>query len=272
MSVWADYSFARPSLAELKGKGVVGVFRYLAPLPNKKVIDTTERDLILNSGLDLVLNWEWYEGRCNEGAGAGRADGIEAVRQAKALAYPTGRCIYFSHDTGANDWQAVEAYFTAARQVVVAAGYTIGAYGSYSVIQFLHQKGLIDYGWQTRAWSNGQREQWAAIYQDGTALVAGTDNDIISSPDIGSWLGGEMAVALSADDRAWIQTELNTLFTNIKNDLTGTKLRVAADDPIVRDLDTRVAALQQAVASLPGGSADAKAVVDELGRRLNAGA
>lgn len=81
-----------------------------------------------------------------------------------------------------------------------------------------------------------------------------------------------MAVALSADDRAWIQTELNTLFTNIKNDLTGTKLRVAADDPIVRDLDTRVAALQQAVASLPGGSADAKAVVDELGRRLNAGA
>lgn len=261
---WADYSFARPSLSDLKAHGVVGVFRYLAPLPNKKVIDAPERDALLAQGFDIVLNWEWYEGRCNEGSGAGKQDATEAVRQAKALGYPAGSCIYFSHDTSANDWQAIEGYFTSAAQVVHDAGYTIGAYGSYSVIEFLHGKGLIDYGWQTKAWSGGTAPDFAVIYQAGTALVAGTDNDIVSNPDIGSWLGGDMP--LNDTDKAWLAAQ----FKHILDDLSGTKLRIAADDPIIKDLDTRLASLQAAVAAMPGGSQDAKSVVDEMGRRLSA--
>jgi len=273
VSAWADYSFARPALADLKKAGIVGLFRYLAPLPNKKVIDTPERDAILAAGFDLVLNWEWYEGRCNQGGNAGKQDATEAVRQAKALGYPQGAGIYFSHDTGTNDWAAIEAYFTAAKAVVHAAGYTIGAYGSYYLIQFLHQRGLIDYGWQTKAWSGGQRDQWAVIYQDGSALVAGTDNDIVNSADIGSWKGAD--VALSADDRQYISDQIKAAVQAVHNDAAGTYLRVAQDDPIIQRLGQQVDSLAKAVAALPGGSAsgpDAKAVVDEMGRRLTAGA
>lgn len=273
MSIWADYSKARPSPVTLKQAGIVGLFRYLAPLPNSKVIDVAERDTLLGAGFDLVLNWEWYEGRCNEGASAGKDDATEAVRQSRALDYPDGCCIYFSHDTGVYDWQAIEAYFTAAGKVVHAAGYTIGAYGSFALLQFLFSKGLIDYGWQTRAWStytdpaSGLKAiKWhprAVIRQTGAALVPETDNDIVLSDDIGSWLGSDMN--LSDTDKQWLAGQ----FQHILDDLNGTKLRIAEMDPIVKDLDTRTATLQAAVAALPGGSTDAKAVVDEMGRRLN---
>lgn len=83
-----------------------------------------------------------------------------------------------------------------------------------------------------------------------------------------------MAVSLNADDRAWLAGQ----FKHILDDLSGTKLRIADDDPIIKDLDTRLASLQAAFDKFTasGGTSaipvDAKAVVDEMGRRLNVGA
>lgn len=190
---WADYSFARPDPSQLKADGIVGVLRYLAPDDvnnHGKILFPAERDELLGAGLDIALNFEWYEGRCNEGAASGTADAKTALTEAESLGYPAGKCIYFSHDTGIYDWTPIESYFRAAR-VALGGKYKLGAYGSYDLISHLFSLGLIDYGWQTVAWSNGQRDPEAVIYQTGEQILGGSaDVDLVTSTDIGSWLDG----------------------------------------------------------------------------------
>lgn len=187
---WIDYSFARPGLAEAKLDGAVGAFRYLCPdLPNThgKLLTAAERDAILHAGLDLVLNFEWYATRCLEGHAAGVEDGKTALAQALALGYPAGAAIYFSVDTDTHNYAALEAYFSGVWSVL-AGHYQIGAYGSYDVVVHLLAKGLAKFGWQTLAWSNGQRDPGAVVYQDGAAWFHGSaDEDLVTGP-VGSWL------------------------------------------------------------------------------------
>lgn len=191
MALWLDYSFARPSLAQMKADGVSGVCRYLSPddaNTHGKILFATEKDSLLNSGFDIALNFEWYQGRCNEGYQAGIQDGQTAFAQAKGLGYPQGKCIYFSHDTGVYDWANIDGYFTG---VGAAMGgyYVRGAYGSYDLIGQLHGAGLIQHGWQTTAWSGGRRDPWAQFYQTGEQLYVGAaDVDISTGTTLGSWL------------------------------------------------------------------------------------
>lgn len=280
MSKWADYSFARPTPAQLRANGVVGVLRYLAPDdPNThgKLLLPAERDLLLNGGLDIALNFEWYEGRCNEGAMAGTADGATALAEAKALRYPQGKCIYFSHDTGVYNWQAIDAYFRSARDGLQGY-YKIGAYGSYELIQHLHDAGLIDKGWQTLAWSFGQKDPWAVIYQNGSQFLNGqVDVDDVSSTDIGSWLDGPTPEddMFSDLDRSMLTQVFNQLPKLPLDLLTDQQTRDLLNgvNAVVGDIDKRVADLEnqvaQIVAGIPGDPASfAKAVADEIAKRM----
>jgi hypothetical protein len=275
---WADYSFARPDLGVLKAAGVTGVFRYLAPLNSStsgKIITPSERDALLHAGFDIALNFEWYEGRCNEGANAGTADAETALAQAGSLKYPGGKCIYFSHDTGVYNWSNIEAYFRSVR-FVFGTKYKIGAYGSAELIAHLHSLGLIDYGWQTLAWSNGVRDPWAVVYQDGGASVAGTDNDVVSSADIGSWLDGPGVVAVTVPSGAqWndVQSKVDLEWVDIPKIVT-----------LCQDIDKRVAQLQSSLSVLSGqvaalnlpavvagSGASGKDLVTALAKALQAG-
>ncbi|MTW28562.1 hypothetical protein GM527_13750, partial [Streptococcus pneumoniae] len=47
-----------PPSTVLKANRVVALSRYLAKLPNPKVITPAERDRLLNDGFGLLLNWE----------------------------------------------------------------------------------------------------------------------------------------------------------------------------------------------------------------------
>lgn len=287
--IWVDYSFARPDLADLKRRGCKGVIRYLSQGASKKILLQPERDAILALGLDLVLNFEWYTSRCNEGAAAGASDGKVALAQALALGYPQGGCIYFSHDTGVYDWPQIEAYFRSARKSL-DGHYKIGAYGSYDLVRHLHQLGLIDYGWQTLAWSGHnpdgtrRRYSWAAIYQNGEALVPGTDTNVVSSTDIGSWLGSTESTdnlgGFSVSDLQTILDRIDAGAQHVINDLDGTKDRIAAAAPIIQQLDDQITALQKSVdtvaqsltQALSGGSAPAaKAIATELAAILQRG-
>jgi hypothetical protein len=226
VSTWLDYSFSRPNLAQVKRDGAAGVIRYICPdTPNThgKLLTAGERDQILAAGLDLTLNFEWYEGRCNEGGSAGASDGATALTTAKALGYPQGKTIYYSHDTGAYNWPAIDAYF---RSVRAAHGgyYKVGAYGSYDLVTHLHAAGLIDKGWQTLAWSGGRRDPWAVIYQNGQQRYGGAaDVNEVTSTDIGSWLDGPPAdwfdMATKAELYAVVDERLNFYLPRVLDSL-----------------------------------------------------
>src|SRR6059036_1111602 len=118
---WIDYSGARPNPHEIKAAGAAGVLRYLSePVPATawKRITVAEKDALLAAGVDIILNWEWYEGRMLEGAPAGAQDGAQALKQARALGYPHGATIYFSHDTGLRDDDSVLDYMRAAQRAL----------------------------------------------------------------------------------------------------------------------------------------------------------
>jgi hypothetical protein len=251
MSLWADYSFARPDLAQLKALGVVGVLRYLSPVDQNtqgKVLSPVEKDAILHAGLDLCLNFEWYAGRCLEGFNAGLTDGGTALGQAKALGYPQGKTIYFSHDTGQYNWAAIDAYYQAVRQAL-GGYYKLGAYGSFSLVQQLHAAGLIDKGWQTLAWSGGQRDTWSVIYQTGQQILGGSaDINEVTSTDIGSWLDGPTPeVDLDANQ----DYKLNVLYDTIAKlplDLLVDQQNqglIQQAQKVLGDLDIRLASLQK---------------------------
>ncbi|HEX8096089.1 LysM peptidoglycan-binding domain-containing protein [Jatrophihabitans sp.] len=187
--VWLDYSFARPDLRQAKREGATGVLRYLSVVTDKtrgKIITPAERDRIFAAGLDLALNWEWYEGRCNEGAQAGHHDAAEAMKQAKALGYPRGACIYFSHDTGVNNWAHIDAYFGEVGKVL-AGYYDVGVYSGYHVVKRILDRKLAKYGWQTLAWSNGFRDPRIVLYQDGSYWFGKSADEDLAAAYIDAW-------------------------------------------------------------------------------------
>jgi LysM repeat protein len=186
---WIDYSGLRPDHRTVVQNGAKGVLRYLSePIPSTawKRITVSEKDAILASGLDLILNWEWYEGRCLEGYGAGVHDGQAARAQALALGYPRGASIYFSHDTGARNDAAVVAYFRGA-QAGLGSDYHADVYSGFDVVELILNYGLARYGWQTLAWSGGRIGR-AHLYQNGNQWFGnGADENIVRSRPLGSW-------------------------------------------------------------------------------------
>ena len=187
MSQVLDYSTARPVPADIVAAGYVGVVRYLAPaIDAPKVIYQPEYDALRAAGLQIALNWEWYGWRAREGASAGTADAQEALQQAEALGY-TG-AIYFSVDYDASeaDQPAINAYFSACAEVIGLA--RLGAYGGYWPLSRLFDAELIRFGWQAIAWSGGNRESRAHLYQNGATALGGDVNDVLKN----DWTGGNM--------------------------------------------------------------------------------
>lgn len=182
MILGLDYSYdwARVRVSELR-LTYQFVMRYLTwPWDGRsaKKLSVTELATLRANGIIVGLNWEYKIGDQRAGAAGGQSDGTEAVRQAKELGYPDGCAIYFSTDFDAQtaDLPIIQAYLLNARIVLAAAGYRLGQYGSYRVINWALTSGLIDVGWQTYAWSGGQWDSRAAIRQvrNNTTVAGGT--------------------------------------------------------------------------------------------------
>jgi LysM repeat protein len=149
--------------------------RYLSWLPNGKVITSAEYRDLLAKGFEVSLNWEYAAKDQLGGAASGKLHANEAVKQARALGYEPGSTIYFSADFDATEAQqaAINAYMTAAKAIVHAAGYRIGIYGGFWVVKRAFDAGVTDDGWQTYAWSGGQWDPRAHIRQDHNGIKCG---------------------------------------------------------------------------------------------------
>ena len=163
-----DYSYARLPGAALAQAGISFVCRYLSHDEGKNLSLAEVHDLRA-SGIDVVSVWESTQFRPLGGEAAGRDDGREAARQASALGASPGAAMYFAVDFDVagrpqSEIDAILAYFRGARQTV--GPYSPGVYGGRETINLLAANpGLVDYYWQTYAWSNGQVHARAHIYQ-----------------------------------------------------------------------------------------------------------
>lgn len=171
--------------AAFKEDGYTFVGRYAVPEGSWKALTAEEVQVISDAGLYIVSVFETTADRALGGAEAGSHDGQVAVQTVAGLGQAKGSTIYFAVDFDAQGWQFgdVEAYLLAAKEIVVQAGYEMGVYGSYSVVETMAGRGVASYFWQTLAWSHRQVSSKAQLYQyeidtieDGIGVDHNTSN------------------------------------------------------------------------------------------------
>lgn len=198
--IWLDYSFARPNLTTAKKAGAAGAFRYICPvttLTRGKVIDKAEFDEIVSILGDILLNFEWYEGRCLEGHAAGVADGKVAYEQARQVGYAKGATIVFSHDTGTRNDAAVAAYLAGAQSQMHGYYNVAGnaVYSGFGTVEAMAARKAAAGFWQTLAWSNGAVSKLAHFYQNGNRWFSGGADENVRLRTDGAFVSHREALA-----------------------------------------------------------------------------
>ena len=187
-----DYSWARPSPTGLKSGGYTFACRYLSYDTTGKNLSASEATSLWAAGVDVVANWENSGTAALGGYSQGVSDAKAADSQANSDGIPSGRPIYFSIDFDAQsgDFAAVEGYFDGVASVIGLA--RTGAYGGYTPIKDLFDKGKITFGWQTYAWSYGMWDSRAQLRQTLNGITAAgdtncCDEDQAVMADYGQW-------------------------------------------------------------------------------------
>jgi hypothetical protein len=197
-----DIAWDRPTVAQIKATGAVGVIRYYSTDPTKN-LTAAEVAQYHAAGLLSGEVWETTAGRALAGYRAGVADAQAAGAQRAADGLPTGVPTYFAVDTD-TDWASVEPYFAGAASVLSQA--LIGPYGGIKVIDGAYAAGYR-FLWQTLAWSNGLVSPHAVLYQDGRTVLGGTaDINQVMAPDWGQFPRPEVDMPLTDAD---VDTILN---------------------------------------------------------------
>jgi hypothetical protein len=193
-----DWAWGTPNLAALKAAGVKFACRYLSHDPAKN-LDPAEAKALAAAGLDIVVVWETTANRALSGRTGGRTDAREALAQARACGIPNGDAIYFAVDFDETEAQAVAVanYFKGVHDVLDQVGpadmprsYPVGAYGGFWAVKRLFDAKLIDYGWQTYAWSGGHWHDRAQLRQYSNGHTLGgvsCDYNRAEADDFGQW-------------------------------------------------------------------------------------
>ncbi|HYU75837.1 MAG TPA: DUF1906 domain-containing protein [Ktedonobacteraceae bacterium] len=184
-----------PPIADMKAAGVSFVCRYLSyvnSLTQVKLLTPGEAKALSAAGIAIVSNYEWYANRALEGTASGVQDGQIAASQHTACGGPANRPIYFSVDVDCEGSQ-VAPYFQGVAKTIGL--HRTAGYGSYRVLKYLFDNGLITWGWQTYAWSYGAWEPRAHIqqYQNGVSMSGhSVDYNRSIKSDFGQWrIGGQ---------------------------------------------------------------------------------
>ncbi|MDP1809610.1 MAG: DUF1906 domain-containing protein [Actinomycetota bacterium] len=186
-TVGVDYAWSHPASSDIVGHNYRFVARYLSTDTSKNLSAPETADLKAK-GLPIVTVWETGQTRALSGAPGGVADATAALAQANALGQPANAPIYFAVDFENTPQQlsTIDDYLKGAASVVGAS--RVGVYGSYSVVNHSFDIGTAKYGWQAAAWSSGQKEPRAQIYQDGRVdFGGGADLNIAQQSYIGQW-------------------------------------------------------------------------------------
>ena len=166
------------------------VCRYVSTVGNTKNITKAEAKSLQKAGIDIVIVFETTAKRALSGYAAGQYDAATAQAQAMAAGGPKNGVVYFGVDFDATPLErvVVRRYLDGAAHVL--GKNRVGVYGSYYVVKDALDHGTCKYAWQTYAWSGGQRDPRAHLYQyHNGAVINGVscDLDRAYKPDFGQW-------------------------------------------------------------------------------------
>jgi len=191
-----DYAWGRPSISSMTAAGVKFAARYLSHDRSGKNLTRSEADKLAAAGIWSVVVWETTASRAKTG---GRAGGVQdaktAAGQAKACGMPDSRPIYFAVDFDATraDWPKIKEYF---KGVVSVLGVErVGMYGGYDPVKWGFEDLIINWGWQTYAWSEGRWVAGAQLRQYKNDMRMGgvdCDFDQATVADYGQWQPGKI--------------------------------------------------------------------------------
>lgn len=200
-----DYAWARPRPSAIikyraickdgVERNVSFVMRYLCYLPNGKGVTRSEIDALHSVGLDVGFVWEQGAGDAKYGYERGLAHGNAAKGYARSLGVPSGIVIYFAvdWDVTPGEQAIVNAYLMGARDGLTGSGYSAGIYAGYWPLMRALDARVVKYGWQTYAWSGGNRDSRRTVYQfKNGVMVDSGDCDLNERYDrVGFWYSGQ---------------------------------------------------------------------------------
>jgi LysM repeat protein len=190
----ADYSWYRPTRAQLAGLDVIA--RYLVPASwgSGKALTADEARWLLTQGKTIVLNFEWS----STGARGGYAAGVRDAHAAELARLEIGAppvAVYFSAD-----WDVQPAEIPTVLSYLRGVADTIGRsrtglYGGLRAVSAALNDGY-PWAWQTYAWSRGRWDTRAQFRQTANgALFAGLgDRDIAIADVHGWWIGATFPI------------------------------------------------------------------------------
>jgi hypothetical protein len=199
-----DYSYARFTTAQIHNLGAVAVCRYLTVVNDNtrgKLLTHAEAKELSAAGISVVSVFEFDSKDALGGHHQGKEYAALAHEQHASAGAPSGRPIYFGVDFDTPDYAShlpntpehalaklgpIGEYFKGCNDVL--GSHLTGGYGGYWVIKRLFEANLISFGWQTVAWSGGQRYPRAALYQTG--FHGSYDVNFADVNDYGQWRTG----------------------------------------------------------------------------------
>ena len=110
----------------------------------------------LAAGLHVGLVWETFGQAPQQGAGLGAQEATDFVAQARALGASGGTLWMVAEDPTKEppaNWPGPVAYFGAAKPIINAAGFHLGAYGSEALVENLVANMVCEKRWYVGAWS-----------------------------------------------------------------------------------------------------------------------
>lgn len=168
-----DFAWTHPDPANVKGHGYTGVIGYLSHDRTGKCLSDWRR--YADAGLGVALVFEDSAGRATQGWGAGQADAVFANSLADQWGFP-GTLLYYACDTDVGGATGGVVDYCRGAQSVGRRG--VGIYGSFYVVRDVLNAGAASLGWQTVAWSRGNVEPRACLYQYARAVpIPGTDEN-----------------------------------------------------------------------------------------------
>jgi hypothetical protein len=186
-----DYSWDRPDLNCLWGKGVRFLVRY-GSRDSSKNLSKPELNSALSIGMSVAVVWQEGKTQMLRGYSGGQTDARDAVELFDSLGLP-GIPIHFSCDQdyeacSSSDKTKINDYNNGAKSIIGKA--RMGGYGDDTYCKAQFDAGRITYGWQTYAWSEGGWEPRCQLRQvNNNVTVCGgkIDWDESWASDFGQW-------------------------------------------------------------------------------------
>ncbi|WP_280333098.1 glycoside hydrolase domain-containing protein [Nocardia wallacei] len=202
-----DHAAARVGADACRDAGYQGAIRYLVNSPDRglpnKILTPEEAARYLELGMPLCSNWQRGKGPTADwrrGYDGGVEDARDAQAEHKRCGGPDTAPIFFSidEDVSVSQWNALCAPYLRGVASVIGKQRT-GMYGGSKQCAWAIEDDLVGFSatpgkrylWQTRSWSNGEREAAAVLYQariDQDQINGiGIDVSEVLADDFGQW-------------------------------------------------------------------------------------